>query len=294
MKKSLIIIGQFIWLWMIAVIGQAVSSRVFGLDKLFAGKITPADMQAAGMAMLIIQAAFMALLLWVAHRSAWRGWKLAGTVFLVYFGVSVFLTQIESLVFLEQLVNILPAGVLPVLILEGTITAAIMSLLVVWVAGKFKGASEETEKSRLAMSKGEWLVKLGVLGVTYYLIYIWFGAHVMLPLAGPAEFAAYYKNLHMPAWMPFFQFGRGLIWVGIALPVILMHKGKRWEAGLMMALLFSCLMGLHLITPLPFMPKKIRLAHLVEVLSSNFLWGWIVVYLLTWHKRWDGRKNMAA
>jgi hypothetical protein len=74
-----------------------------------------------------------------------------------------------------------------------------------------------------------------------------------------------------------------MIWVALALPVIRMMKGRWWEAGLAVALLFSILMAASLLLPNEFMPEAIRMAHFWEVSSSNFLFGWIVVWLLNRH-----------
>ncbi len=75
-----------------------------------------------------------------------------------------------------------------------------------------------------------------------------------------------------------------MIWTALALPVIRMMKGKWWEAGLAVALLFSVLMSAQLLLPAgEFMPDGIRLSHFVELLSSGFLFGWIVVWLLNRH-----------
>jgi ABC-type enterobactin transport system permease subunit len=62
-----------------------------------------------------------------------------------------------------------------------------------------------------------------------------------------------------------------------------MMKGGWWEAGLAVSLLFSVLMGSLLLIPTEIMPEKIRLAHLIEVSLSNFLFGWVVVWLF--HRR---------
>jgi hypothetical protein len=59
-----------------------------------------------------------------------------------------------------------------------------------------------------------------------------------------------------------------------------MMHGQWWQAGLAVASLFSVLMGVQLLLPNEFMPEAIRMAHFVEIMSSNFLFGWIVVWLL--------------
>jgi hypothetical protein len=58
-----------------------------------------------------------------------------------------------------------------------------------------------------------------------------------------------------------------------------MTKGKWWESGLAVALLFA-VMTSQLLLPNPLMPAEVRMAHLVETATSNFLFGWLVVLIL--------------
>ena len=51
-------------------------------------------------------------------------------------------------------------------------------------------------------------------------------------------------------------------------------------AGLAVALLFSVVMNSQLLLPNAFMPREVRMAHLVETASSNFLFGWLIVLVL--------------
>ena len=73
---------------------------------------------------------------------------------------------------------------------------------------------------------------------------------------------------------------RGLLWAALAVPVIRMMKGKWWEAGLAVALLFGVLMNSQLLLPNPLMPAEVRMAHLLETATSNFLFGWLVTMTL--------------
>ena len=59
-----------------------------------------------------------------------------------------------------------------------------------------------------------------------------------------------------------------------------MMKGRWWEAGLAVALLFAVLMNSQLLIPNPLMPREVRMVHLQETASSNFLFGWLIVWLL--------------
>jgi len=216
-------------------------------------------------------------------RSRWTGWRLVATIFFVFYGVTTFLSQIETVVFLQYLVEIVPAEMIPRLFLNGAITAALFSPLAVLIHGRMRKAEEPQEPNRrLVMPWTEWVWKLALIAVIYVVVYISFGAFVAMPLAGEA-FQEYYANLQLPEWILLFQAIRAMIWTALALPVIRMMKGRWWEAGLAVALLFSVLMGALLLVPTEFMPDAIRLAHFVEVSSSNFLFGWIVVWLL--HRR---------
>jgi len=102
---------------------------------------------------------------------------------------------------------------------------------------------------------------------------------VAMPIGGKA-FQQFYGDLQMPAWFLPFQMVRGMIWAALAIPVIRMMRGRLWETGLAVALLFSVLMGSLLLVPNEYMPNQVRMAHIVEVSSSNFLFGWIVVWIL--------------
>lgn len=71
-----------------------------------------------------------------------------------------------------------------------------------------------------------------------------------------------------------------MIWAALAIPVVQMMRGRLREAGLAVALLFTVLFAGLLVPPNEYMPDQVRLAHIVEVSSSNFLFGWIVVWIL--------------
>ena len=47
-----------------------------------------------------------------------------------------------------------------------------------------------------------------------------------------------------------------------------------------MALLFGVVATSLLLLPNPLMPPKVRMVHLLETATSNFLFGWLVVLVL--------------
>lgn len=259
---------------------------IFSIAAVMAGLASSpsAPGQVTAMATLLIVCALHTIVLsYPILRSRWSGWRLVVTIFFVYYGVMTFLSQIETVVFLNYLVDIVSADMIPKLFVEGIIIAALFSPLIVVTHGKMRRGEEGPEPNqRLIMPWTEWLWKLTALAIVYVVIYISFGMFVFQPLAGEA-FAEYYAGLQLPGWILPFQMVRAMIWVALALPIIRMMKGHWWEAGLAVALLFAVLMGSLLLIPSEIMPTEIRMAHFVEVTSSNFVFGWIVVWLLHRH-----------
>jgi hypothetical protein len=89
-----------------------------------------------------------------------------------------------------------------------------------------------------------------------------------------------------------FQIFRGVAGGLIALPIVRMLKGSRWETGLAVALVFSVILSDKLLLPNPYMPEAVRMTHLLETASSDFLFGWAVMWLLT--KQRATSTNVAA
>ncbi len=221
------------------------------------------------------------VLSYILVRATWHGWKLLLTLFLVYWGITVFQTEIESVVFLQYLVSVIPANDLPRLILNGTIIAALVAILAVFIHDKWTAQTEAVEKvERLPHSPWQWAWKLTALALIYLVIYFLFGALVAKPLAG-AAFDEFYGNLQLPVWILPFQLFRGIVWVAITLPLIRTMKGTRAQVGLGVALLLSVPISSLVLPPNPFLPPAIRLAHLVELFTSMFLFGWLDVWILT-------------
>lgn len=244
-------------------------------------------------ATLIILTVFMAIGILFAYpviRSRWNGWKLAGAMFVVMYGIMTFLPQIETAYFIRQ-APLLPPGMLPMLFLTGAITAVLWSPLAVWMLGRFKiedkGRNDQTPAS---LPLGQWAWRLAAIVVIYEALYFLFGYFVAWRApavasyyggADPGSFLAQIRNvLVQTPGLPLLQVFRATVWAGLALLVIGMMNGPRWEKGLVVSLLFST-MSLQLLLPNPYMPDAVRQAHFVETLTSDFIFGWLVTWILT-------------
>ena len=278
--KSIIVLGlKIVILAFLLFVCYSIASVAIGLTN--SAQTAP---PMGAMSALLIVCAFQTIVLsYPIIRSRWTGWRLVVTIFFVFYGVMTFLSQIETVVFVDFLVSIVPTEMIPKLFMQGAIIGVLFSPLAVLIHGRIKGAEESQEPNRrLVMPWTEWVWKLILIAVIYVVIYFSFGMFVFRPLADEA-FQEYYVGLQLPAWILPFQMVRAMIWTALALPVIRMMKGRWWEAGLAVALLFSVLMGFLLLLPNPYMPDTIRMAHFVEVSFSNFLFGWVVVWLLNRH-----------
>jgi hypothetical protein len=176
---------------------------------------------------------------------------------------------------------------LPRLFIAGLIIAAVFAPLTVLILGKARSSTDGS--SALTISTSAWIGKLSLIVVAYLVLYFTFGYFMAWrnPAvrsyyggSDPGGFIAHITSLLRTEPLLFLlQAARALLWAALALPVIRMRKGEWWETGLAVALLFS-VMTSQLLLPNPLMPADVRMAHLVETASSNFIFGWLVVLIL--------------
>jgi len=248
----------------------------------------PADASATLGALLIVSLINAAVWTYLILRSRWTSWKLILTVFVVFYGVNTLMPQIETAYFITRL----PPGMLPRLFLAGLIIGAVFAPLAVLILGKTKAVS--SEHLRLQMPAGQWIWKLSLIVIAYVIIYFTFGYFVAWRSAAvrayyggndPVGFIVHITSLLRDEPLLFLlQAVRALLWTALAVPIIKMTKGAWWEAGLAVALLFA-VVNSQLLIPNPLMPVEVRMAHLLETATSNFLFGWLVVFIVTFRSR---------
>ena len=247
----------------------------------------PAQPGAALAALLAVSFLNTAVLAYLILRSRWAGWKLILTIFFVSYGVTTVMPQIETAFFVTRL----PPGMLRGLFLAGAVIAALFSPLAVLMLGKRRpDRAEDESRPRLDMSAGEWVGRLSRVVTVYVVIYFTFGYFIAWQSAAvrayyggsdPGSFFAQMRAVvRETPWLLPLQAVRAILWAAIAVPVIRMMRGRWWEAGLAVALLFAVVMNSQLLLPNPLMPPEVRMVHLIETASSNFLFGWLVVALL--------------
>ena len=285
MKTALFVVLRVAVLSIILFICFAVAAGVVGVQ---GDSQSPEQAGGAALTLLAVCALETVVLAHLIIRSRWAGWQLVATVFFVFFGVMTFMGQIESAIFLTRL----PPGMVTRLMLMGAVIAALFSPLAVLILGKKKSATADTHSnSRLIMPRSEWAWKLAVIALAYLILYFTFGYYIAwrnpaVPVyygsTDPGSFFAQMGTvLRDTPWLIPFQILRAMLWVALALPVIRMLKGEWPETAVALGLLFAVVMNAQLLLPNPYMPEAVRMAHLVETASSNFIFGVLIGWLLT-------------
>jgi hypothetical protein len=244
------------------------------------------------LAMLAVSSINTAVLFYLILRSRWHGIQLILMVALEVFVVQYFLGEIE-VIFFNASVNMSLRTVYSQMV-GGVFFAVLFAVAAVFISGKLKKPEEVSEvpNTRLRMPKSEFALKFSLLSLVIYpLLYFLFGYFVawQFPLirqfySGSTAILPFFEHFRTTLTanpvLPLWQMARGIIWVLIALPVIRMMKGRAWEAGVAVGLLFSLVMNSVHLMPNPYMPPAVRLGHFIETASSNFIWGMLIVWLM--------------
>ena len=287
-KSTLVLSLKIIVLTIVMFILWTVGSSIFTADSALAQQMSPEDAAAAGMMLIVVSFIDTLILTYYILRSRSRGLRLMVTVSLVLYGVKTFLSVIEAWWFMTD-VN---AAEIPGLFLMTVPMAVLFPVIAVWMLGKAKKgeAVDETPNTRLVMPTGQLVLKIAFLSVIVYPALFWtFGYYVAF--SNP-ELVAYYGMTHPGSFLaqmanvwandPFvflFEIFRGLLWVALAAPVIRTTKGRVWETGLILGLLFALVQNdVHLIPGV--MPPSVRLSHFIETASSNFIFALITTWVL--------------
>lgn len=210
----------------------------------------------------------------VAASSSQQGWKLSGTLFLLYFGINNLNTLDETLLFK---IGIQPSQVFR-LMASGFCTALIFAPLLVLILGAWENSEQEERKPLIHRSAAGWAGRI-VLGVLLYVV-CYFSA-------GPSV-SPFIKDLFAGIGIPRsvsiieMEIFRGVVYVVAGLAVVQGMKGARGRAAVALGLSFPILAGVApLLTHSPYLPGYVRMTRGAEISVSNLVYGAILGYILT-------------
>lgn len=226
-------------------------------------------------AMLIFNIASALVIGAIAENLRWNGWKKGLILSVAFFVVATLLSQVEAFYFAAY-VKLSTHAIIVI-----TLTDTIRAVLAGVVAALLWRNGDDSAADRF----GGLFWKIPVLSLLYVVVY--FGAGALIAWQGAAVRAYYLQGQHIdPGQLALLQVGRGAIWVGIALMLAKAMTGSAWRRGLLVGLAFAVFMAVQLLFPISFMPWAVREFHLMEVFSSNLLYGVVatLILMLGWKK----------
>ena len=206
----------------------------------------------------------------------------AGLLFVMFF-VQCFMTQIETLFFIDRftaltrldVVLIMFAGLFPLL-------AAVPLLLLFF--GK-----KDVVVEKIQINIKSIMLKLGIIGIIYLCVYMLFGYFVAWQFeelrifySGSAEKLNFWEQVlgNSPA-MFLFQIARGILFGIFVLPLIHMVNKNKAVFIISVCLVYLCT-AVVLIIPNVLFPDMVRFGHLIEMTSSMLLFG-IITGSILWN-----------
>jgi hypothetical protein len=285
-KSALILVLKIIVLTTVMFILFSVGASVFTANSAMAQQMSPEEAAASGSGLVVVCLIDTVVLTYFIKRSRLSGLRLMVVVALVFYGVKTFISVIEAWWFMN---NLTPEEI-PGLFLMTVPMAVLFPPVAVWVLGKARKQVDEAPNTRLVMPIGQLVWKVALLSVVIYPLLFWtFGYYVafsnpeLVAFYGdthPGSFLAQMSNVWADDPLVFaFEILRGALWVALAAPVIRTTKGRVWEAGLIVVLLFTLVQNdVHMLPGA--MPPSVRLSHFVETASSNLIYAVIVTWLM--------------
>ena len=219
-------------------------------------------------------------------HSRWYGWRLILTMIAVFFVIRDFQSQIEVCFFRSAFE--IPIDMQFRMILQSLISLIIFTPAAVLLLGKMKRDKAEGESNlQFDMRGGEWVWRLLLLSLIFACIYFLCGNFIAMQSSAVREFYEGHLDIST-GYLFLLQIGRGLVWILIALPVIKMMNGKKWENALILGCMFAVIHSVQIVIPNPLMPTAVRMVHLVELLVSLFSFGFIIGLFINVHETSEG------
>lgn len=244
-----------------AVAGSMIFSRL--------PPMAPGDGPLTAMQALLVTNGAIAIALSVlASRLRVRGAHLGLVLFVAFFCLSVGMMMIETLYFNESVK--MPMDLLVLGGVQGLISAAITGA----VGTLLYHPSDEAPA--LVPANIPWRI----MALTLIYVVLYYGAGYFIAWQSAAV-RAYYSNMNI-LLLPTIalQLFRGFLWALISLYIVTRMRGSLMSRAWIMAVLFWVVTSIQLLYPNALMPWAVRRMHLAEVGSSEFVYGFIAVFVL--------------
>ena len=256
-------------LFLKSLIGAALLSIIFLLTNLALGL----PLSLTSILWGIVANYLVALVLgYLIIYSIYQGLKLYLIVFLVYFIIGHFNLLIEAYIF-----NVTNRQETGMEIIRGFIVSLVFAPTFCYLFPKNPNPEPRNFAKRSLLS---WAWRIVTGNILYLFLYLLAGFILITVYPQLMEF--YQDKIPpMDVMLNTQLFLRGFLFMGIAILLSRVLQTSRQKTAIYIGLVFAILGALApLIPPSELMPGYVRLGHGFEVVSSNFLYGFILGYLL--------------
>ena len=283
-KKVLVWLGLSVLMMIFWITGLMIGNAIFPSSLMD----MPLQSNSNPELMLLLTCAINSwVIIYFISKSRFKGWQLVGIVFFVTFGIQYFMSQIETIWFNASLT--LPIKGIYAVVTGGAFMNLLFAITATWLTGNFKVSDRQPPIKTAGSDLGLWLRVAVLSALVWPLVYFmagylvaWQFADVRLLYSGTTEMGSFVSIMagNFASGLYGFQIFRGLLWVLIGWIVLTTLNGSAINKGIILGLLLSLLGSSQLLLPNPYMADTVRLAHLLETGSSNFLWGFIIAWTL--------------
>jgi hypothetical protein len=271
-KKAMYFSLKAFAIWLTILIVSICGSFVLPIDTTLISNDGPLSSEQAFLVVNAIHAMFLSVL---AERAVARGIHLILLLSITLFFAQSFLLAMEAWYFADNLkISVMTISM-------GVAQTALIAIAVGLIATLLWRSPQQDTVSLPKLTK-ELCIKLLIVGVLYIFAYFiagYFIAWAEIDLQAYYGFGTEINNVELMT----FQFLRGFMWGMLALFITAYLKGKTIEQALLVGSIFSVFATAQLLYPNPFMPWNIRLTHMIEVGTSNFIFGMLAIVVLCWN-----------
>lgn len=273
-KKFAVLFARILALTLLGIIVMIVSSSITPQPEIIKSASTADGSQAFAM-MVLVRFILALIFAFILEKTCLRGFRLMGFMIWVVFGITTFMTQLETLIF-GSAFPALSTNDVYLLVFNALVEDLMFVPLAVLIMGKWKSNSQAIQP----IFQKSYLVPSAILAVIYPVLYFFFGYFVAWQSSAVREFYATTTITTAQPLLTFIQIGRGFLWVIAGLPLLVLFE-KRIDKIIASVLCFGLFPSIGLFFPNPLMPEPVRMAHFVELTISMAIFGLVMGLLMT-------------
>ena len=242
---------------------------------------------------------YATLLMYILTRTPYHGFTLIALVSIAWYGITTFMTQIETWYFLKAFPQITFDELFKMFI-RGLVATIILIPLATLTTGKLSGGTNPTFSWKMIFNRNLSQI-LSLTVVAYLLLYFlagyfiaWQFEAVRIHYTGSPEKLSFIgqmtKIVNTDTPLISLQVIRAILWFGFGIPLFLLFRERKIECIIISALTFGLLPTAQLLYYNPVMPYAVRMAHFIEVSISTGILGGLVSWLWLKYNNFENQR----